>query len=547
MGALSGVQQRQTKGREPCGCPSIPNIQGTLRRPEATGQWGAPLHAGCSLEPVPLKQPTSLSPPGTSFKGQQGSREGKAGGGTGTRARTMLLPVWPPFCLVPEVRGPPSPAAALGKPPIPHRSFSRVLHSLSPPQTWAGTHAGFSPQGNTPGKGSHPPVVTGLTCSLVTSARVPQGRPGRVVWRAPFPQRLWGVKAFSRARAPGCRGPQFQPPASLPGSPAPATAVRWGAARARLGAWKPGRGFPGRPRPVSSGPGGVAGEGPEPKGAAGWGRAGTAPTRRGSAWRRPPPSGPARPRPAVLGTAPGRPILTQPESPERLDRSCGPTSGQGAGAGRLPNGRRATRSRQARWGPSPLLSAPLAPYRPRRTLLLTSRPPPRPAVCAGSARFPSPLAPRSSLRAVGLLSPAPNARASSCLKGPETQPKGCRCTSSSESAAPGGPAHWNWGVGPGGIRPSWTCPALAPPGAPSGPGIPPSPVPAPLRAPRLWVAPSAPLLTHASGQFPQACRLRSCCWTPAPSPWVARRGASISPSTEGAPSQMSLPSAQGGM
>ena len=109
-----------------------PNIQGTLRRPETTGQWGAPPQPGCSPEPAPLKQPTSPSPPGTSFKGQQGSREGKAGGGTGTRAWTLLLAVWPPVCLVPEVRGPPSPAAALGKPAIPHRSFSRVLHRLRP-------------------------------------------------------------------------------------------------------------------------------------------------------------------------------------------------------------------------------------------------------------------------------------------------------------------------------------------------------------------------------------------------------------------------------
>lgn len=239
-----------------------------------------------------------------------------------------MLPVWPPFCLVPEVRGPPSPAAALGKPPIPHRSFSRVLYSLSPPQTWAGTHAAFSPQGNTPGKGSHPPVVTGLTCSLVTSARVPQGRPGRVVWRAPCPQRLWGVRAFSRARAPGCRGPQFQAPASLPGSPGPATAVRWGAVRARLGSLlpspgAPGRGFPGRPRPVSSGPGGVAGAGPEPKGAAGWGRAGTAPPPRGIGMETPaarPSSAP--PRRTRDGSRPPDPDATgEPRAPGPVVRS----------------------------------------------------------------------------------------------------------------------------------------------------------------------------------------------------------------------------------
>lgn len=59
-----------------------PNIWGTLRWLEA-GQWGALPQPACSPEPAPLKQPTSPSPPGTSFKGQQRSAKPGVGQGPG--------------------------------------------------------------------------------------------------------------------------------------------------------------------------------------------------------------------------------------------------------------------------------------------------------------------------------------------------------------------------------------------------------------------------------------------------------------------------------
>lgn len=117
-GALSGVQQRQTKGREPSGCPSTPQHMGDTEA--ARGQSvGSPAAGRVQPGACALKAAHFPLSSWTSFKGQQGSRECKAGGGTGARVWTMSLPVWPPVCLVPEVRGPPSPAAALGKPPYP--------------------------------------------------------------------------------------------------------------------------------------------------------------------------------------------------------------------------------------------------------------------------------------------------------------------------------------------------------------------------------------------------------------------------------------------
>lgn len=232
----------------------------------------------------------------------------------------------------------------------------------------------------------------------------------------PLPTAPVGSEGFlqgSKSWLPGTSIPASRVAPRLPRSPP--TAARWGALRGRLGSLlpspgAPGRGFPRRPRQASSEPaeGRAAAEPRCPRVGP---RGGAAPAQcflRGD-WH-----GDARCPPAQLGPAPpysgwlaaeggdgsGPPDLDatgEPGAPGPVVRGAGPASGLGAGAGRLPNGRRATRSRQARWGPSPLLSAHLAPDRPRRALLLASRPPPRPAVCAGSARSPSPLAPRSSL------------------------------------------------------------------------------------------------------------------------------------------------------
>lgn len=101
-------------------------------RPQVWVQPGA-----CALKAAHFP----LSLPWTSFKGQQGSRVQSQW--DGARVWTMSLPVWPPVCLVPEVRGPPHLLLLLGSPLIPHRSFSRALHSLSPPQTLGRQPGGF--------------------------------------------------------------------------------------------------------------------------------------------------------------------------------------------------------------------------------------------------------------------------------------------------------------------------------------------------------------------------------------------------------------------
>ena len=153
-GLFQGCSRGGPKGGSHVAALQPPNIWGDTE--VARGRSvGSPAAARVQPEACALKAAHFPLSPWDQL--QRPAKECKAGGGTGARVWMMSLPFWPPVCLIPGVRGPPSAAAALGKPPIPHRSFSRALHSLSPPQTWAGSQAAFSPQRSTPGRGSRPP------------------------------------------------------------------------------------------------------------------------------------------------------------------------------------------------------------------------------------------------------------------------------------------------------------------------------------------------------------------------------------------------------
>lgn len=313
------------------------------------------------------------------------------------------------------------------------------------------------------------------------------------MWRAPCPQRLWGAKAFCRVRSPGCRGPQFQPPASLPDSPAPPQPRRAGALSEVV--WAACSPLPGRLEEASRGVHAKrapsrrrAGRPPSP-GARGSGR-GVGPRLHSAssagigmetpAALRPNSAPPRRTRDGSQpreGTAPGRPILTQPESPERRDRSCGgrvPLPGWGRErAGCRTDGERPGADRPGGDPPrsSPHTSPPIAPA--ARSSLPPGPRPGRPSAQALPGPRPLLLQGRAFLRAVGLLSPAPNARASSCLKGPETPAPGLllhlllgKSCSRRPWVSARSPGHWNWGVGTGGIRPS---PDLPSSGSTQGP------------------------------------------------------------------------------
>lgn len=310
-GALSGVQQRWTKGREPCDCPSTPQHMGDTE--VARGRSvGSP--ATASVQPGACALKAAHFPLSSWDQLQRPARECKAGGGPGARVWMMSLAVWPPVCLISEVRGPPSPAAALGKPPIPHRSFSRALHSLSPPQTWAGSQAAFSPQRSTPGRGSRPPGGHGtdLLSGYISRSAAGSAREGGV--EGPLPTAPVESEGFLQDSNSWLPGPSIPASRVAPRLPRPCNRGALGRtprssgqlAPLSRGAWKrlPGASTPSELR-AGGGPGGRRAQVPAGR-AAGWGRAGTGLPPRGSARRRPPPSGPARPRPAVLGMARGR-------------------------------------------------------------------------------------------------------------------------------------------------------------------------------------------------------------------------------------------------
>ena len=196
---------------------------------------------------------------------QRPAKECKAGGGTGARVWMMSLPFWPPVCLIPGVRGPPSAAAALGKPPIPHRSFSRALHSLSPPQTWAGSQAAFSPQRSTPGRGSRPPGGHGtdLLSGYISTSAAGSAREGGV--EGPLPTAPVGSEGFLQGSNSWLPGPSIPASRVAPRLPRPRNRGALGRtprssgqlAPHSRGAWKklPGASTPSELR-AGGGPGG---------------------------------------------------------------------------------------------------------------------------------------------------------------------------------------------------------------------------------------------------------------------------------------------------